>query len=64
MVVIYACKNCTKYSADAAHHAQAFVLHGAVDHLLKLIVKCQLSWGDEFICSLYKVTVKVSEEGR
>lgn len=45
-------------------HAQAFVLHGAVDHLLKLIVKCQLSWGDDFICSLYRVTVKVSEEDK
>ncbi|GIX96429.1 hypothetical protein CEXT_366423 [Caerostris extrusa] len=44
--------------------AQAFVYHGAVDHLLKLIVKCQLSWGDDFISALYKITAKIGEEDK
>ncbi|XP_035205208.1 uncharacterized protein LOC118180196, partial [Stegodyphus dumicola] len=52
------------HKSGGSEYAQTFVLHGAVDHLLKLIVKCQLSWGDDFICSLYRVTVKVSEEDK
>lgn len=50
--------------SDGTDHAQAFVFHGAVEHLLKLILKCQQSWGDDFICSLYRVAVKVGEEDK
>ncbi|XP_042895363.1 cytosolic carboxypeptidase 1 isoform X2 [Parasteatoda tepidariorum] len=52
------------HKTRGTEHAQAFVLHNATDHLLKLIVKCQLSWGDDFICSLYKVTVKIGDEDK
>ncbi|KAG8197180.1 hypothetical protein JTE90_011338 [Oedothorax gibbosus] len=45
-------------------HAQSFVLHGAVDHLLKLIVKCQMSWGEDFVGSLYNVTAKIGDEDK
>ncbi|CAL1284820.1 unnamed protein product [Larinioides sclopetarius] len=52
------------HKSGGNEHAQAFVFHGAVDHLLKLIVKCQLSWGDDFISSLYKVTARIGEEDK
>ncbi|KAF8764234.1 cytosolic carboxypeptidase 1-like isoform X3 [Argiope bruennichi] len=52
------------HKSGGNEHAQAFVFHGAVDHLLKLIVKCQLSWGDDFISSLYKVTARIGDEDK
>ncbi|GFR31694.1 hypothetical protein TNCT_372181 [Trichonephila clavata] len=52
------------HKSGGNEHAQAFVFHGAADHLLKLIVKCQLSWGDDFISSLYRITARIGEEDK
>ncbi|GIY30058.1 hypothetical protein CDAR_445291 [Caerostris darwini] len=52
------------HKSGGNEQAQTFVYHGAVDHLLKLIVKCQLSWGDDFISALYKITAKIGEEDK